>query len=94
MLDVVLSERKPLSLLSKLYTPGSACLLLVGDVPDGFAEVRLRAEPDEYQYYSPTREGTRAGVMHPLTERVLVAVRAAIAEYIADSATDIEGWRR
>lgn len=93
VLDIALSERNLLTLLSKLYTPGSACSFLSGDIPDelGFAHPCLRAEPDEYHYGSPPRGGAPAGSMHPLTERVLIAVRAAVAEFLGD--TDLQGWR-
>jgi hypothetical protein len=95
VLDIALSERNLLTLLSKLYTPGSAYLLVVSDIPEGL-NVRLLAEPDEYHYYSPARAGEPAGATHPLTERVLIAIRAAVAEFLDDSdgAADIEGWRR
>jgi hypothetical protein len=90
VLDIALSERNLLTLLSQLYTPGSACAFFNRDVPDGFVHACLRAEPDEYHYSSPTREGAPAGPMHPLTERVLVAIRAAIAEFM--DANNLEGW--
>lgn len=92
VLDIALSERNLLTLLSKLYTPGSACSFLNYDIPGelGCGCAVFRAEPDEYHYASPTREGTPAGEMHPLTERVLVAVRAAVAEFLGDG--DIQGW--
>lgn len=91
VLDVALSERNLLTLLSKLYTPGSACSFCNGDVPDGFAYACLRAEPDEYHYASPTRECAPAGSMHPLTELVLMAVRAAVADYLGEG--DLKSWR-
>jgi hypothetical protein len=93
VLDIALSERNLLTLLSKLYTPGSACSFLSGDIPDelGFVQACFRGEPDEYHYCSPTREGAPAGSMHPLTEGVVVAIRAAVAEFLGD--TDLEGWR-
>jgi hypothetical protein len=91
VLDVAISERNLLSLLSKLYTRGSSCAIDSYDVPEEFARVRLRVEPDEFHYASPTREGAPPGPMHPLTECVLVAVRVATAEFMVDG--DIEGWR-
>jgi hypothetical protein len=80
VLDIVLSERNLLSLLSKLYTPGSACELHGGDVPDGFRFVRLRGQIDEVHYVSPTRLGAPAGEMHPVTETILNAIKEALDE--------------
>ena len=77
-LDVALSERNLIVLLSKLYTPGSKCSFLNGDVPDGFSHACFRVEPDDIHYAFPTRDGGPAGPMHPLAEVVLVAVRQAI----------------
>jgi hypothetical protein len=94
VLELKLSERNVLALLTKLYTPGSACAVDCHDVAEelGFICARLRVEPDELHYFaSPTREGAAPGPMHPLTECVLIAVRTAIAEFMAD--TDTEGWR-
>ena len=85
VLEVTLSERNLIVLLSKLYTPGSACTIGVGDVPDEFDTAWLRAEPDELHYAFPTREGTPAGPMHPLAEAVLIAVRQAIAEVMSQA---------
>jgi hypothetical protein len=70
VLDIALSERNLIVLLSKLYTPGSACSFRNGDVPDGFAYATLRAEPDELHYSFPTREGASPGPMHPIAELV------------------------
>jgi hypothetical protein len=92
VLDIALSERNLLTLLTKLYS-GSACSFLSGDIPDelGFVHACFRGEPDEYHYCSPTREGAPAESMHPLTDCVLVAIRAAVAEFLGD--TDLQGWR-
>ena len=58
-LDIALSERNLIILLSKLYTPGSACSFMNTDVPHGFSYATFRAEPDELHYMSPTRGGHR-----------------------------------
>jgi len=78
VLDISLSERNLLILLSKLYTPGSACSFRNGDVPDGFAYAEFRVEPDDLHYASPTRDGAGPGPMHPLAE----LVRAHIARIL------------
>lgn len=75
VLDIALSERNLVILLSKLYTPGSACSFTNGDVPDGFAYATFRSEPDELHYAYPTRDGAPAGPMHPLAELVHAVVR-------------------
>lgn len=83
-LDVALSERNLIVLLSKLYTPGSKkCSFLNGDVPDGFSHACFRVEPDDLHYAFPTRDGGPAGPMHPLAEVVLVAVRRAIDDALS-----------
>ena len=61
VLDIALSERNLLVLLTKLYTPGSACTIQSGDVPDEFGYAQIRVEPDEYHYEFPTRDGAAAG---------------------------------
>jgi hypothetical protein len=87
-LDIALSERNLITLLSKLYTPGSACAIEVGDIPGGFATALVRAEPDELHYAWPTREGAPPGAMHPLAEAVcLIARRAVTAALHGDHAT-------
>lgn len=87
-LDIALSERNLITLLSKLYTPGSACTLEVGDPPSGFDAALLRAEPDELHYAWPTREGAPPGNMHPIAEAVcLIARRAVTAALNGDHAT-------
>jgi hypothetical protein len=80
VLDIALSERNLLILLTKLYTPGSACTIRSGDVPDEFAYAQIRVEPDEYHYQFPTREGAAAGVMHPFSEAVAAAVKVALEQ--------------
>jgi hypothetical protein len=87
-LDIALSERNLIALLSKLYTPGSACTLQVGDTPAGFGAVLVRAEPDELHYAWPTRDGAAPGAMHPIAEAVcLIARRAVTAALQGDDAT-------
>jgi hypothetical protein len=77
VLVVTLSERNLLSLLTKLHTDGSACQIENTDVPDDLLFVRIQAEPDDLHYSSPSRNGAPAGPMHPLTERLVAAVREA-----------------
>jgi hypothetical protein len=90
VLVVALSERNLLTLLSKLYTPGSLCEVWNGDVPSAFAFVRLRAEPDDVHYSSPTRLGAPPGPMHPVTEKVLLAIHAALADLgVEDIGSDL-----
>lgn len=95
VLDVVLSERNLLSLLSKLYTGGSRCEIQQGDVPTPFVLLRLRAEPDQVHYNSATRKGAPPGAMHPVTERVLSAIQQTLAEVGLEDirATDADGER-
>jgi hypothetical protein len=83
VLDIALSERNLVTLLSKLYTTGSQCSLRTGDVPDGFVGATVRVEPDELHYASATREGAAPGVMHPLAELVLVTVRRVLADALS-----------
>lgn len=77
-LDVVLSQRNLLALLVKLQTPGSACELQAGDVPDGFRKLRLRAESDETHYASSSRLGAAAGSLHPHTQAIIDAITQAV----------------
>lgn len=87
VLDVALSERNLIVLLSKLYTPGSPCSFVSGDVPEDFAYAILRSEPDNYHYASPTRDGAPPGPMHPVAELVRAAVSQVLgAELWADEA--------
>lgn len=68
---LVLSERNLLALLVKLHTPGSACKIQGGsDCP-----MSVSAEPDLAHY---GKRGYGAGPMHPLTQRVMSAVREAM----------------
>jgi len=84
-LDIALSERNLIILLSKLYTPGSACSFMNTDVPHGFSYATFRAEPDELHYMSPTRDGAPPGPMHPLAELVHAVVKDILdASLIAD----------
>lgn len=83
VLDIGLSERNLVVLLSKLYTPGSACSLNSGDVPDLFEHAVFRAEPDELHYVSPTRDGAGPVPMHPLAELVWVTVRHTVTQALA-----------
>lgn len=80
VLDIALSERNLLVMISKIHTPGSRCSFLNGDVPEGFAYATFRAEPDDYHYASPTREGSPAGPMHPVAELVHTVVKDVLAE--------------
>jgi hypothetical protein len=80
VLDIALSERNLLVLLAKLYTPGSACTVTSGDVPDDVGYARIRVEPDEYHYQVPTREGAPPGAMHPLSEAVATVVKAILED--------------
>lgn len=68
---VVLSERNLLSLLTKLHTTGSACTIVGGSSCPGLF---VRAEPDEEHYAGRARG---PGKMHPVTERIVQAVREA-----------------
>lgn len=85
VLDVVLSFRNLVALLSKLMTPGSNCRLDNGRVPDGIAYARFRGESDEVHYNTPKRRGVEPGEMHPIAETVLSAVRSALAAHDDDS---------
>jgi hypothetical protein len=82
VLDIALSERNLVVLLSKLYTPGSACSFLNGDVPEGFAHACFRAEPDELHYAFPTRDGGPPGPMHPLAELVHAVIKQLLSEVL------------
>lgn len=66
---LILSERNVLTLLTKLYTPGSACEI-AGDPID--APINVRVETDAKHYAD---RPTPPGPMHPTTERILQAVR-------------------
>jgi len=66
---LVLSEKNLLTLLTKLYTGGSECMI---GGPAG-CPMRAKAEPDEVHY----AKRLPAGKMHPVTERILAAVREA-----------------
>jgi hypothetical protein len=84
VLDVCLSETNLLALLAKLHTPGSSCELRPGDIPPALALVRIRAEPDERHYDIPSRGPVLPGELHPITERVVEAIRVVLADYAAD----------
>ena len=85
LLVVALSERNLATLLSKLYTPGSTCSIVVGDLPPGFTEMVLTAEPDGVHYASPTRQGAEAGEMHPVTEAILALIAREVPRLLAAS---------
>lgn len=69
---VILSRRNLLSLLHKLTWPGSARTLWC-DVPEYDKTLVLRVEDDEQHYGHPSRQGQRAGKIHPDTETYLGA---------------------
>lgn len=71
-LTVVLSERNLLALLSKLYTPGSACTIIK---PDGLI---IRAEKDDVHYKHPSRLGEGPGPMHTATENFIERLRTVL----------------
>jgi hypothetical protein len=79
VVEVALSERNLIVLLSKLYTPDSASTILVGDVSDEFAYAVIRCERDERHYASPTRQGAAPGPMHPIAELVHGAIQSLLA---------------
>lgn len=79
VVEIGLSERNLIVLLSKLYTPGSACTILVGDVADELAYGVIRSETDEQHYASVTRQGAAAGPMHPIAELVHGAIQDLLA---------------
>jgi hypothetical protein len=90
ILLVAISRRNLLTLVSKLLTPGSRCEIWNDDVPSAFAFLRLRAEPDDIHYNSPTRLGVPPGPMHPVTEKVLQAIESAIADLgVEDIGADV-----
>jgi hypothetical protein len=80
VLEVALSERNLIVLLSKLYTPGSQRTIHVGDKPAGLGGVILCAETDDEHYASPTRRGAPAGPMHPISELVTAVVKRVLTE--------------
>jgi hypothetical protein len=86
VLDIALSERNLVILLSQLYTPGSKCSFINRDVPEGFAHAVFRAEPDDYHYSSPTREGAPQGPMHPIAEVVYAVVKEVLAAAVPATA--------
>jgi hypothetical protein len=94
VLDIALSERNLIVLLSKLYTPGSACSFQNGDVPDGFAYATLRAEPDELHYTSPTRAGASPGLMHPIAELVRGVVADVLSSTYSTDDTSLDNGER
>lgn len=77
VLDVVLSWRNLWALVSKVLTPGSACTLLCGDVPESFAHALIRVEPDDLHYCS--REAP-PGPMHPLAEALIPRIQQMVDE--------------
>lgn len=80
---VVLSERNLLSMLAKLYQPGSACEIgnNVTDINDEqHPEIVcwLESEADDKHYSAEDRDG--AGPMHPDTERFVRKLREVLEE--------------
>jgi hypothetical protein len=69
---VVLSERNLLTLLSKLYTPGSECE--IGGGNEYAPGLHVRAETDAAHYQD---RPFPPGPMHPETERILRAIQQA-----------------
>jgi hypothetical protein len=82
LLDIALSERNLIVLLSKLYTPHSKRCLRCCDVPAEFAHADITAELDEFHYAHPTREGAPAGPMHPIAELIHQAVRRLVDDAV------------
>lgn len=70
MHELVVSETNLLSLLSKLYTPGSVCT-----IEDPTGQIRLIAEKDEKHYANRER-----GVMHPVTEYKIMKIKELLLE--------------
>jgi len=89
-LDIALSERNLIVLLSKLYTPGSACTLAFGDVPEEFAYATIHAEPDVFHYAFPTREGAPPGPMHPIAELVQAVVKELLDTVLVAQAEEVQ----
>lgn len=69
MHELRISERNLLSLLSKLYTEGSVC-----SIEDPMRSIRVVAERDDEHYGA-----RRPGIMHPATERFVVAIKEFLA---------------
>jgi hypothetical protein len=82
-----------LTLLSKLCTPGSACSFLSGAIPNelGFVHSCFRTSRTSTTTPRPRARARPRAACARLPSGVRVTIRAAIAEYIADS--DFEGWR-
>jgi hypothetical protein len=94
VLEVVLSVRNTVALLTKVFTPGSACSLLVPDVPPVYAEAVVRIEPDEIHYASDVRRGAPPGALHPFTEQVLRLVQEAVEDLLAPDDSQPPRWFR
>lgn len=85
VVDIVLSERNLLTMLTKLYTPASNRMIVNGDVGDALRDKGilygcLKVEPDDVHYASETRRSNQGtpGEMHADTERVLALIKDAL----------------
>lgn len=65
-LDVALSERDLVSLLTLLYTPGAPKSLVTRNAPAEFAHCRIVAEFDQQHYAHSCREGAQPASVNPM----------------------------
>ena len=85
VIEIALSERNLLSLLSKLYEPDSLCTITNNVIDDGagkniIGNVAIRAEKDDVHYADPARRGSAPGQMSPKTERIVKLLQKGIEE--------------
>jgi len=85
ILDTALFGRNLIILLSKLYTPGSQCSFLNGDVPEAFAYACFRSEPDDLHYACPTRRLRTARARAPIAELVHATVKQMLGDALAEA---------
>ena len=88
ILDIALSERDLITLLTLLYTPGHSGSFINRDVPPEFAYSRIRAEPDALHYAYPTREGAGPAEMNPLVEAVHRTIHKVVQQHVENAAAE------
>jgi hypothetical protein len=80
ILVVAFSQRR---LATQLVTPGSACAIVVADLPAGFKQMMRTAESGEVHGASPTRDCARASDMRPASEAALALIVREVVRLLA-----------
>lgn len=81
-LDIALSERDLVSLLTLLYTPGASKSLVTRNAPVEFAHCRIVAEFDQQHYSHPSRDGAQPASVNPMDSVIERTIDRALQEQL------------